>query len=305
MQVSSPITGQNNVKILREVLTNDIVNTWKELFGLDIKKEFRGNEKIYLCLCVESGLLFYSPSEVAGSDSLYKSLSEKFDWYYGDDKWEFDIAFDIIKKYNPKSLLEIGAGRGHFIEKIQSLGVSSLGLEFNKEALAFAENKKLPIINSTMESLIFQKKSYDVVVSFEVFEHLTDPKAYLEESLQLLTQNGLMIIAVPNRKSFIRHADVALEMPPHHMLSMDVDFFKYIAKSYNLEILKTLYEPLAEYHIDYYLWMIKQGYLSFTPSRKVNKVISVFLKMFKTLLEIGWIRSLFRGQTIMVVFKKK
>ncbi|BDA79192.1 hypothetical protein LPTSP3_g21220 [Leptospira kobayashii] len=305
MQISSPITGKDNVKVLREFSTGDIVRRWSELFGLNIENEFHGHDKIYLCLCVESGLRFYFPSDVAGSDSLYKSLSEKFDWYYGSEKWEFDIAFDIMKRFAPKSLLEIGAGRGHFIEKIQTLGISSLGLEFNKEALAFTKKKNLPIINSTMEAMIREKKNYDAVVSFEVFEHLTNPKAYLEESLALLNKGGLLLIAVPNAKSFIRHADVALEMPPHHMLSMDVGFFKYIAKTYDLEILKVLYEPLAEYHIDYYIWMIKQGYFSFTPSRKVNKVISVFLSAFRKLLEFKTVRSFFRGQTIMVVFRKK
>ena len=56
---------------------------------------------------------FYTPSELAGSASLYEQL-QKFDWYYMPEKWEFRQALSWIQaEHGVRRLLEVG-GRGFF-----------------------------------------------------------------------------------------------------------------------------------------------------------------------------------------------
>lgn len=301
----SPITGNSNVTVIQKYLAADLILKWKKAFELDISDELKSVKEIFLCECNESKLRFYLPIEVAGSDKLYKKLSEKYEWYYGEEKWEFDIGADLVQKFSPRSLLEVGSGKGHFLRKIIPSVENALGIEFNQDALVYAKKEKLPIKNLTLGKLIESSSSFDFIASFEVFEHLTEPLTFIQDSLRLLSQNGRMLIAVPNRNSFVKYGEVLLDMPPHHMLTINVDFFKYLANRFNLELEIVKYEPLASYHIDFYLSLLREKIFNNFHSFTVRRGFSLILKIYRKLLSFGFIRSFVRGQTILVVLRKR
>lgn len=305
MQIISPISKNSNVTIIKKYSASYLVSQWKQLFEIDVTSDFKSIDEVFLCECNESKLRFYFPLEIAGSDKLYKQLSEKYDWYYGEDKWEFDIGAEVVRKYSPNSLLEIGSGKGHFIKKVMSFVNDAMGIEFNQDALEYAKREKLPIQNQTFSQLIESSASYDFIVSFEVFEHVTDPLGFIESSLRLLNEKGRMLIAVPNRDSFIKYGEVLLDMPPHHMLSLNLDFFKYLAKRFNLELETVKYEPLATYHIDYYINLLREGLSNKVKSTTLGRVFNLFSMIYKVVLSFSFFRSLVKGQTILVVMRKK
>ncbi|TGK79438.1 class I SAM-dependent methyltransferase [Leptospira bourretii] len=305
MQVISPITKNSNVTIVKKYSSLYLISQWKELFGIDVSDDFKSVDEVYFCECNESKIRFYYPLDIAGSDKLYKQLSEKYEWYYGDEKWEFEISSKIVKKISPKSLLEIGAGKGHFLKKVIPFVKETLGIEFNQDALLYASKEKLPIKNFTFSQLIESSASYDFIVSFEVFEHVNDPLSFVENSLKLLNDNGYMLIAVPNRDSFIKYGEVLLDMPPHHMLSLSLDFFKYLATKFDLDLELVEYEPLAIYHIDFYINLLRERFRSKVQSTTLRRGFDLFCKCYKLLLSFDIFRSLVRGQTILVVMRKK
>ena len=81
------------------------------------------------------------------------------------------LSYDIIKSLNPKSLLDIGCGKGEFCKYIyDNICQEVYGLDF-----AFEPTLKGPNwINNFAHEIPLQDKSVDVVTSFDTFEHIPE-----------------------------------------------------------------------------------------------------------------------------------
>ena len=84
------------------------------------------------------------------------------------------------------SALEVGCGEGVSTEKIQAMlppGALLHASDINRERLAAARerNPKIPIIEESIFNLARPDRSYDLVFTLEVLEHLEDPDRALAE----------------------------------------------------------------------------------------------------------------------------
>ena len=94
-----------------------------------------------------------------------------------------------------------------------------------------------------------EQEKHNVVVTFQVLEHITNIDTFIESSIKVMKPNGLLIIAVPNNESFIKFCqNNLLNMPPHHLLHWNEKSLSYIAKKYNLEIVDIYKESLTNIH---------------------------------------------------------
>jgi 2-polyprenyl-3-methyl-5-hydroxy-6-metoxy-1,4-benzoquinol methylase len=104
------------------------------------------------------------------------------------------------------SLVEIGPGFGTFA----SLAVSSsyfnrvTVIERTPEMVEACHKRGLAVINSSLEDLkeLDRKKTADVVVCFEVLEHVYDPSKYLKAVNLLMKKDGIFMFTCPNGKGF-------------------------------------------------------------------------------------------------------
>lgn len=302
-EVRSPITNSTEVKLIKKFDSKYFIDHWKEHYNIDISYLFKRTPEFYLYECETSRLRFFYPETIAGDEHVYEQLSSKHAWYYGKNKWEFDVGVKILQETHARSVLEIGAGFGYFLNKAAKLGFQLLGLEFNPKALMNAKKENLPILGRKMKDLVRQGKSFDCIVSFEVFEHLTRPKDYIEESIRLLNPGGTLVIATPNNASFIKYDTILLDLPPHHMLSLGAPFFKSMENIFPLKLVKIYFEPLAEYHIEYYISIMNKYFQRKIPLwRMISRLINPILQRA---LRIKWIRQCIKGQTILAQFQKK
>jgi 2-polyprenyl-3-methyl-5-hydroxy-6-metoxy-1,4-benzoquinol methylase len=100
-----------------------------------------------------------------------------------------------------RRVLDIGAGRGSMVRWLQSKQLVVAGLELNPELIDAARvtHGALPMVRATGTSLPFAAGSFDLVVSFDVFEHIADSDAHLREVTRVLRPGGSYLLQTPNK----------------------------------------------------------------------------------------------------------
>ena len=296
-----PFCTSKKYVVLRTFNSEDLGALWRRAFKFDPFTNFEGN--ILKLRCAECDLIFYDPA-IYGESDLYESLS-KFSWYYEDDKWEFDEAIKYIIEFKPDSLLEIGCGKGIFLDKVRHLVDNLEGIDINTEALAVCKKKGLNVFLPSENN----SKSYDMIVLFEVLEHLEQPAEIISNLVKMLNNGGILIFAVPNPDGYLKDilAPVLLDMPPHHNTAWSEKTFDYLAKKYSLKKVGYSTEPLRYVHYISYLLDVMN---SFTSSRKSNFAIKILKLLERILLPLKAPYSFtidrkhILGQTHLIVLQK-
>ncbi|MBI3397217.1 class I SAM-dependent methyltransferase [Candidatus Woesebacteria bacterium] len=119
----------------------------------------------------------------------------------------YKFASDIVKK--GFKVLDVGSGTGYgsyFIATSNKCFV--YGVDINKEAMMFSRShykkRNIKFIISDVLSLPFKNKEMDVVISFEVIEHIKDYPRYLKEIKRVLKDNGKFILSTPNKTKTLK-----------------------------------------------------------------------------------------------------
>ncbi len=92
-------------------------------------------------------------------------------------------------------LLEIGCGNGFLLEEALRLGFRNVrGIEPSTEAVAMAAPAvKERIICDIMRPGVIEPETIDAICLFQVFDHLTDPGAILDDCRRILKPGGLIL----------------------------------------------------------------------------------------------------------------
>ena len=99
------------------------------------------------------------------------------------------------------TLLDVGAGTGHFAHFMQTKGWLVAALEPDEKARQVAV-AKLGINIQPLEALERQiGHTYDVITLWHVLEHVHDLQGYMNHFRSILKPGGVLIIAVPNYTS--------------------------------------------------------------------------------------------------------
>jgi len=105
----------------------------------------------------------------------------------------------LSRKVRKGALLDVGAGTGEFLQHMQQLGWDALGFEPGNDAHAKAKSKGLHLLDS-LRSL--PESHFSAITLWHVLEHIPELEDHFKLFHQALQNGGLLLIAVPNFKSY-------------------------------------------------------------------------------------------------------
>lgn len=100
------------------------------------------------------------------------------------------------------SLLDLGTGTGYFADVMQRRGWQVEAVEKSAQARAFAKEHFNLDVKPHTALKDFAPGSFDVITLWHVMEHLEPLNETWETLHSLLTEKGVLIVAVPNCSSF-------------------------------------------------------------------------------------------------------
>lgn len=295
---------------IQMIKTKSIVDLYKNELNIDVALEFKDIQFIDTLKCNNCELIFFNP-RITGSEKFYEDLQYLADKYYSDSRPEFFEALKFINKED--KVLEIGAGSAHFAEKLNN--INYVGLEFNQEAIDAAKRKGIKLIKESVDE--FSKNNveqFDVVCSFHVLEHVSNPYTFIESSLKTLKKGGKFICAVPCSDSFYssNHNHV-LNILPHHITRWSLKAIKYMGEEFDLDI-NSLYVDKINNSKDHFEIKSRTLFFKFLFPNKQIVLNKIFLKIFhKFFKKLNRTLSLYKldtlekcqGSNMMIIATKK
>jgi 2-polyprenyl-3-methyl-5-hydroxy-6-metoxy-1,4-benzoquinol methylase len=307
------LCNSSRLKISEEYATEDLVKLWKPYYEIEtIIKD----KQLKFYTCTDCQLQFFNP-EYAGDDKFYSVLGKE-DWYYNHPgKSEYDFVQDYFK--DGMKVLDIGCGQAVLLSKTKAK-IDYTGIELSSWAVSFGQENGINILNETIqEHAIQHEEKYDVIVSFQVLEHLTEVRTFLNSVLKALKKGGMFIVAMPNNESFIsRLPNYTFNLPPHHTILWNKKQLEFIPEIFDFELIKFSKERIHEVHIDsakfstkYWLFSILRSEkvklidLSSNYYSKVDKIKRMKGSKMDRLIEFLFKNKNSDGQSMIAVYRKK
>lgn len=126
----------------------------------------------------------------------------------------------ISNKQKPSpNLLDIGCGTGYFAHYMTQAGYAVSCVEKDADARDFARRNHFLVPYPSLEELPTEANSFDVITLWHVLEHIETLDEHFTLIERLLKQDGLLVIALPNRTGFdakfYKNKWAAYDVPRH------------------------------------------------------------------------------------------
>jgi SAM-dependent methyltransferase len=96
-------------------------------------------------------------------------------------------------------VLDDGCGIGLYLDRLATVAHAACGVEYDPERARQTGRRGLRVARASAEHLPFPRSSFDLILSHEVLEHVSDDHRALEEIVRVLRPAGRAVIFVPNR----------------------------------------------------------------------------------------------------------
>lgn|GEM_PF-4308299 len=108
--------------------------------------------------------------------------------------------YHFAKSYiQDKQVLDFGCGEGFGSQVLLTETGTLTALDIDRIAVKATLKKIIKnVVLADGRTAPFKEKSFDIVVSFEVFEHISDIHSYLKEVGRILRNGGKYIMSTPN-----------------------------------------------------------------------------------------------------------
>lgn len=181
-------------------VTNNILNVQENLFG-----------KLY-----ETSLTSISENEIVATSQ----------------------TIEILKNYtNGGNVLEIGSGQGDFLNQLERNGFEVNGCEpGNSYFISKSKYPHIEVKHNIFEPTEYQVKAYDIIVFQNCLEHIPNPRDIMVGVWNILKDNGILFIQVPNFEYSLLN-DIYSDIYFEHLLYFGKDSLEFFLHSTHFNIL--------------------------------------------------------------------
>lgn len=110
--------------------------------------------------------------------------------------------------FRNKIVADVGCGAGSFIDHIAGLASEVIAIEPTKMYHNSLSDRGYKVFSYANEAGTKFNNTVDIVVSFQVIEHVENPIDFLKDICSLLNKGGKLILATPN------HDDILMKLLP-------------------------------------------------------------------------------------------
>ena len=186
----------------------------------------------------------------------------------------------ILKKKS--TVLEIGAANGEFLSKLKSFNFDVHGLDPlpGKEHAEYLQN----IFFSKEKNRIF--KEFDAIISYYVFEHISDLSSFISSVCINLKKGGLIYLEVPD---FLKYPEASLNH--EHLLHFRREHMDIFLENHGFQILPShTFKPSRYFGFAAAGRLIDKGRL-FSPINKIPKNFKSFVEEAKLAYKTASVKS--------------
>ena len=213
------------------------------------------------------------------------SIKEYFKWRSARNNTVVE-KLDKIKKIKGQKILEIGFGYGSLLKLLYSKGANVVGTEVDSNSYKIAKHllpktKKIKLIQVKGETLPFKNADFDMVILFDVIEHVTNPLKMIQECKRILKKNGVIYAEFTPYYSVVGHHLYDYSKLPIHYLPQYVVkqlvFNKHIESVFTPDQYWSQFVTLNKLKVSSF-----QSYVS-----KLTKIDEKFIIKYPDLFEIN------------------
>ena len=245
------------------------------------------------------------PKNVSMSDDYYEMADISHFWI----QWRFNVVIKQLKPFlSPESkILEIGCGNGVVMSQFEKiLGYPIDGCDLNQ----FATNNLIANVSGNVylydiyDEHIDLLNKYDVIILFDVIEHIQNDSEFLNKALRHLKKNGLLVISVPAHNFLYSKFDKEVG----HIRRYNKSIMSEVLKKTEAQIIKMNYWGLFMYPLvlfrKYYINLfnksvsVEKGFKP--PNEMINKIMKLIMKF-----ETKSISKPFSGASLMAIARKE
>jgi SAM-dependent methyltransferase len=122
-----------------------------------------------------------------------------------------------------REVLEAGCGEGYGADLIAGVARRVVAVDYDQAAVAHVRSRypRVEVMQANLADLPLPDASVDVVVNFQVIEHLWDQAQFVAECARVLRPSGLLMVSTPNRITFSPGRDTPIN--PFHTRELNAE----------------------------------------------------------------------------------
>jgi 2-polyprenyl-3-methyl-5-hydroxy-6-metoxy-1,4-benzoquinol methylase len=176
--------------------------------------------------------------EAHSLDAMYMSFEDRFRGTRAEIERKLRVYLPNIHKLESKkeevNLLDVGCGRGEWLELLREEGYRAGGVDSNRDAVRQCRERGLDVAEADVIDHLrgIERGSLDVITGFHLIEHLPFPTmvALFDEAFAVLKSGGMIILETPNPTNILVSA-YDFYRDPGHIRPLHPDTINFIAEN--------------------------------------------------------------------------